>query len=227
MAPTFDTRMISTAQNLGNLPTAKLCGPRKLRFFEKTRRTEALRNRAGRVAHCAFPKARNRLDHNTGGDLSPAEDDVANADLTIHKVLSDSVIYSFIAPAKQAESVSSRKLVSHRLIEGFPARPEQEERTHGVCGCDGLEDRLSLHDHSCSSSEWRIVDGAVDVGRLIANVVAAEVEQTALPGLSEQAFGAETVDEARKQRKDIDSERRHASRAVMNRDRTGHLACPP
>lgn len=227
MAPTFDTRMISTAQNLGNPPTAKLCRPSKLRFFEKARRTEALRNRAGRVAHCAFPKARNRLDYRTGGDLSPAEDDVANADLTVHKVLSNSVVDSLVTPTKQAESVSSRKLIGHRLIEGFPARPEQEERTHGICGFDGLEDRLSLHDHSCSSSEWRIVDGAVDVGRLIANVVAAEVEQTALPSFSEQAFGAETVDEARKQREDIDSERRHGSRAFMNRDRTGHLACPP
>ena len=227
MAPTFDTRMVSTAQNLGDIPATKLCGPRKLWFFEKARRPEALRNRAGRVTHCSVTKARYSLDHNTRCHLSPAQHDIANADLTIDKMLSYSVIDSFIAPTKQAESIGSRKLVSHRLIERVPTRAEQKERTGWVSGFDGLEDRLSLHNHARAPSERRIVNRAVDVGRLITNVVAAEVEQTALTSFSEQAVGAETVDEARKQREDVDSERRHASRVVMNRDRTGRLACPP
>jgi hypothetical protein len=199
MAPTFDSRMVSTAQNLGDIPAAKLCGPRKLWFFEKARRTEALRNRAGRVTHCSVAKARYSLDHNTRGHLSPAQYDIANADLTVYKMLSYSVIDSFIAPTKQAESIGSRKLVSHRLIEWFPTRTEQKKWTRWVSGFDRIEYRLSLHDHASATSERRIVNRAVDVGRLVANVVAAKIEQTAVPSFPEQAFGAETIDEARKQ----------------------------
>jgi hypothetical protein len=147
-----------------------------LRFFEKARCAETLRNRAGLVTHCAFTKTRDRFDYNTSGNLSPAENDISDADLTIHEVLSHSVVDSFVAPTEQAESVSSRNLISHRLIEGFPARPEQEERTNRVSGFDGLEDRLRLHDHAGAPSEWRIVNGAVDVGRLISNIVAPKLE---------------------------------------------------
>ena len=48
------------------------------------------------------------LDHQAGGDLAPAEHDVADAQLAVDEVLADAVVDALVAPAQQAEPVAAR-----------------------------------------------------------------------------------------------------------------------
>ena len=81
-------------------------------------------------------------------------------------------------PHSRLNPSSRGQLVGHRLVEPAPAGPEQEQRAGRIGRLDRVEDRLGLHDHAGAAAERRVVDGAVHVGRVLADVVATQVEQT-------------------------------------------------
>ncbi len=140
-------------------------------------------------------KPRHRLDDQARSNLSPTEHDVADADLAVDEVLTNPVVDALVASAQQAETVGRRQLVGECLVEPTPARAEQEEWPRRRDGFDGLEDRLRPHHHAGATTERRIVDRAMDIGRLLADVMASQIEQAGAAGSPQQALGAEGVDE--------------------------------
>jgi len=199
MAPALNTRMVSTTENLRDVPAAKFCGTRELRLFEQTRRPETLGNSASGVTHCAITKAGDRLGHDAGGYLSPAENNITNTDLAIDEMLSNAVVHTLVASTEQAEAIDCGQLLGHGLIKGSPAWAEKKQWAWRVRGLHGLEDRLGLHHHARTSPERGIVDRTMDIAGLIAYVVAAKIEDPSPPSLAEQALGAESIDETWKQ----------------------------
>ena len=136
------------------------------------------------------------LDDQAGGDLAAGEHDVADAQLVVDEVLADAVVDALVAPAQQAEPVEpAASSCGERLVEAAAAGTEQEQRARRVGGLDGGEDRLGPHQHPGAAAERAVVDGAVDVGGVLARVVGAQVEQAGGAGLAEQARRAERVDD--------------------------------
>ncbi len=93
-------------------------------------------------------------------------------------MLAHPVINALVASAEQAEPLSDREFVGHRLIESASAGAEEKQWTKRLGGLHGGEDRLSFHHHSCATTERCIVDRAVDVGGVLAQVVTTEIEQS-------------------------------------------------
>ncbi len=119
------------------------------------------------------------------------------------------MVDALVPPAQQAEAVGRRQFGRQRLVEASPARAEQEQRSRRIDRLDGLEDRLGPHHHAGAAAERRIVDRSMDIGRLLADVVASQIEQARTAGLAQQALGAEVVDERGEQREDVDAQRAH------------------
>ena len=74
---------------------------------------EALGDRAGVVAHRPRQQAHDRFDHQARGDLSPAQHDVADAELAVDQVLAHPVVDALVAPAHQAEAIAGGQFVGH------------------------------------------------------------------------------------------------------------------
>ena len=111
------------------------------------------------------------------------------------------MVDAFVAPTDQREASAIGKLVSHRLIEPATTGTEQEQRARRLCSFHGAEQRLRLHHHAGAAAERCVVDGAMQVGGVVARVVHAQVEHP------EQALRAEAVDQTRKDGEDVDAHR--------------------
>ena len=129
----------------------------------------------------------------------------------------DPMVDPLVAATQQAEPVEPGQLVGESLIERSPAGPEQEQRARRSRRLDRVEDRLGLHDHARASPERSVVDGAVHVARVLADVVTTQVEQTRTAGLAQQALAAEHVDEAGEQGEHVDPHRRDPRQPRSNR----------
>ncbi len=63
--PSFDACMVAAAEHLGGLPAAEVGRPRELGLLEQAVLTEALGDRAVRVAHRTVEEPGHRFDANT------------------------------------------------------------------------------------------------------------------------------------------------------------------
>ena len=126
--PALDLGMVTTAQRFGHTPTTKLCRTGVVRFFQQAPSSETLCDRADLVAHRPWQQAYDRLDHQARGHFSPAQDDIADAQLPVDQVLANPVIDPFIPSAQQAEPVAGREFVRHRLVEAATSGTEQQQR---------------------------------------------------------------------------------------------------
>src|SRR4029077_2382207 len=70
-----------------------------------------------------------------------------------------------------------------------------------------------------------VVDRPVDVGGMVADVVASQLEHARVTGLAEQAGGAERVDDLGKDREDVDPH--GASRSSSNSPSGGSMTTTP
>jgi hypothetical protein len=178
-------------------------------FFQKTGRSEALGHRTVDVTHGSGEKSGDCFDHETGRDLSTAQHDVTDADLTVAQMLAHPVVDTFVSTAQQAEpttiDVGRRQLLGETLIETATARTQQQQWPWWPSGFDRGEDRLGAHHHSGASAERRIVDRAMNVGRVLAQIVTPQIQQAVLAALAEQTLGAEIVDERGEDREHVDS----------------------
>ena len=102
------------------------------------------------------------------------------------------MVDALVASAEEAEPVGRRELLGDALREPAAARTEEEQRPRRVGRLDGGEHRLGADHHARSPAERVVVDRAVDVGRVLAQVVEAQVEQPRCRGLAEQAAASRT-----------------------------------
>ena len=152
--------------------------PGVLRLLEQARRAEALGDRADVVAHRPGQQPDDRFDHQAGGDLSPAEHDIADAELAVDQVLAHPVVDALVAPAQQAEAVERGQLAGP-----WPGRSDARRDRAGTAAAADRRPRPTRtparpHHHPGAAAERGVVDGAVHVGGVLAEVVGAQVEQT-------------------------------------------------
>ena len=171
----------------------------------RPRIAEALRDGAGVVAHRSRQQPGHRVDDEARGRLAAGQHDVADAELAVDEVLADAVVDALVTAAQQREPLAFGELGGDALIEPATAGTEQQQRADRVDRLDGGEDRLGLHQHAGAAAERGVVDRAVHVGGVLADVVAAKVEDTGLAGLAQQARRAEGVDGRREDREDVDA----------------------
>ena len=132
------------------------------------------------------------LDDQARSDLAAVQHHVADAELAVDEVLTHPMVDALVAAAQQAEPVAdAASSTGQRLVEPSAAGPEQEQRTWRIGRLDRVEQWLGLHQHAGAPAERRVVDRAVDVGRLVAGIVQPQVDAArssrALPSrLSEQ-----------------------------------------
>ena len=98
--------------------------------------------------------------------------------------------------------------MGHALIEPAPTRAEQKQWTRRVSGLDRRKNGAGLHHHAGAAAKRRVVDSAMRIGGVLAQIVAAQIEQAVGTALPEQAFAAEVVDESGEDGEDVDSHRR-------------------
>jgi hypothetical protein len=121
------------------------------------------------------------------------------------------------SPPEQAEAAADSEGSGQGLIEALPARPEEEQRPGRVSRFDGCEDRLGPHQHPRSSAERGVIDAAMDIARVLAHIMAAQVENLGGPRLTKQAGRAELVDHVGKDAEHIDP---HSGSASTSRPGT-------
>jgi uncharacterized protein (DUF952 family) len=114
------------------------------------------------------------------------------------------MIDALIAAAQQAEALERSQLFCPFLVERPASRTQQEQRPWRIDGFDRGEDRLGLHHHSGAATERSVVDRAMHIGGVVAQVVCSQIEQLASPSPAKQTLGAERVDETREDGEHVD-----------------------
>jgi hypothetical protein len=95
--------------------------------------------------------------------------------------------------------------MSHVLVELLPTRAKKDEWSRWIGGFDGGEDGLGTHEHSGATTKRGVIHGAMDIGRMIANVVIAQIDGARGSSTTQEAVRAEPVDHLGEQGEDIDA----------------------
>jgi hypothetical protein len=180
--PPVDSTVVPTSQNCWNLPASKLGWPRELGLLKQAFDSKTLRNRAISIPHHARQKPAHGLDEQAGSHLAPRQNNIAYADFAIDQVLPNTMVDALVSTAQKTEPPKFRKFSCHRLVETATPRGQHQQRTRRVNRLNALEDRLSPHEHSCSSPKRRIINRSMSIVGVIPRVMAAEVEQASLAG---------------------------------------------
>src|SRR5581483_4965702 len=210
-SPAGDPAVVARTQDLGHGPAPELGGPGVVGVLEQALAKGLVLGRL-LVAHHARDQSGHGLDDHEGGRLTTGEHVIADRQLVVHEVLAHAFVHALIAPAQQREPVAGRQRRRHGLIEPAPARTEQEERTLRIDGLHRREDRLGREHHPGAAAERRVVHRAVAVGRVIAQIMNANVEDATFPRLAEQAARECRVEELGQTCEEVDPH----ERALMN-----------
>ena len=103
--------------------------------------------------------------------LSASHHEVANGQLVGGQMVGNALVHILIVAAQQREGLAFGEPRGVRLIEPPPARGQQDDRTAlGLEGVDRLEERVGLHDHARAAAVRVVVDGAMAVVRVVAEI---------------------------------------------------------
>ncbi len=183
--PPGDQGMIPAAQDLRHAMATIGRRTGELGFFDQAVSTKTLIDRACSIAHRSRQEATHRFDDQTGSDLTPIEDHITNADLTVNQVLTHPIIDAFVAAADQGKPVTISQFVGQILVKPATSRTQEVERSRWIDSIDGVKQGLGLHHHARSPTKGRVVNASVDIGGLVARIVDPQVDDPALAGLAE------------------------------------------
>ena len=95
----------------------------------------------------------------------------------LRRVFGDALVHVLVVPTENRQLGALRITTSILLGELAPARRQEHDRTRRLQRIDGLEERLRLHHHPRSAAIRHVVDAAVAVGRVLAQVVDGDLDQ--------------------------------------------------
>ena len=149
------------------------------------------------VTQHARHQAYDSVGHSSCGELSASQDEVAETHFLGDEMFANAVVDTLVVPAQNDEVLRQRKAVGHGLVEAFAVG----------CGKDDLVvvpfrfqcrytrvDRLAGHDHSGKASEGIVVDAAVTVGGVIAQVVHVDFSKSLFLGTAQDGSIYEAVE---------------------------------
>jgi len=201
--------MVAAEQDLGDVVFAKRVGASVLGIFEQGL-GEAFIDRRGCVAKDTGAQAHDRVNDNDGCGFATRQDIVADGEFLIDEVFVDALINAFVATADEHEVVVLGECPGERLGEGLTLGGEQDAMGTAMIALDGFDrsdDRAGLHDHAGATAVRCIVSAAVAIGRVIADVVHADVEGACLTCSMNDRRAERRVEERGKERQDIATQR--------------------
>ena len=140
------------------------------------------------VADSSRDEADDGVGDDGGGELAAGEDIVADGNLASDEVVADALVDALVVAAEDDDVVQQAEGVGHWLREELAVGSGEDDFvvvTLGFQRGDAGVDGLYLHDHSGLAAEGVVVDLAVLVGGVVAQVVDVNLGQALLPGAPE------------------------------------------
>src|ERR1700694_1434426 len=171
-APALDLRMVTRAKHLGDGMPLELRGPGVVRVFEEMLVEGFV---FGRFFGPEYPgdQPADGIDDHHRGELAAGEHVVPNRDLLVDQVRGDPLIDALVPSADQIEVFVAGQLADQPLVEQFTLWRQQDHRPFAHSRAHRFEDRLRLQHHPRAAAIRHVVDLAVAVVRVIAQVMEA------------------------------------------------------
>ena len=130
--------------------------------------------------------AGDRLDEDHRGQLAAGEDVVADGDLAVDAVLDEALVDPFVAAGHEDEARMGGELAHEGVVETLALGRKVDDVAGGIGlrlrGLEGGIQHVDLHHHAVPAAEGLVVDGAVAVGGVLADIVEVEVEEAGIAG---------------------------------------------
>jgi len=228
--------MVSASQCIGNGNPAKLRRPRVVRIIKQSARSisaarwsvrrrrlfrHILRTEAFKPGRVRIPQ-RPRQQPNYGihdhrrSQFSTRQNIIANRDLAVAEYLVHPLVHAFIASADNDDPFRRSKLLRYSLRKRAPLCGQQNDgfflplsfrfrrnpqRSYGIV------DRLRLQHHTFAPAKRSIVDSAVAIMGKAAKVMRGHFDQSCCASAFENPVVQGTIEEARKDRNNIEAHR--------------------
>jgi hypothetical protein len=169
-----------------------------------------------RVADDSGNEAPDGLDHRHGRDLAAVEHVVPHADESHtrarSRVVDDALVDALVTTASEDQVLLGGELLRQGLGEDLTGRRREDDDGRRRLfrfarvedAVEGFAPWLRSHDHARAATVWSVVDSAMTVEGVVAEIVDAEVDEAALPRPAEQG-DIEHGEELRKDRHDVDA----------------------
>ena len=146
---------------------------------------ERVREGALLVAYGTRDEAHDGVRDDDGRKLAPGQDIVAYRYFFGYQMLTDAVVYAFIVTAKYDYVLEHRHTVGHALVEHLAVGSGEYHLVIVALRAEGLDaavDRLDLNHHTRIAAEGIVVDLAVAVGSVVAEIMHLYVNESLIAG---------------------------------------------
>src|SRR5213075_3323237 len=113
--------------------------------------------------------------------------------------LPNPLVESFVAAAEKNDPLTFPKLVSHALVEGSTSWRSHDQMT-AADRIDSAQHRFREHHHSRAAAVRLVVSGSMLVGRELAKIPHAHIDQSLLHAAGDDALGEQRIEHPRKDR---------------------------
>ena len=211
-APGFNFRVVAAAQHLRHGAALPRLGAGVLRVLEPAG-PMALAGVALGVRQDARHHAADAVRDDHGAELAAREHKVADGQLLVHARLDEALIHALIVAADEHELVIvGLELAGLRLRERRPLRGEVNDAAarfgHGAVRERGVEaafERLRHHDLPPAAAVGIVVDLLLPVFGIVADLVAADIEQAARLRPAEDALAEHGAHRVGKEGENVDA----------------------
>lgn len=203
--------MVSGQEHVGHPEPPEIGRARVVRVVEEPVLEGLALYRRG-VADDSGDNASDRIDHDERRRLPPGEHVVPHRQLLVGQVPRHALVHSFISPAQDHEPPKRRELPHNRLRQ-LPPLGTQQDHARVVLlplrrdRLDRAEQGLGRHHHARPSAVGLVVHLAMAVRRVVAKVVHADIDESALRRLSEERRAQERRQRLGEDRDDVYSHR--------------------
>ncbi len=215
----------------------KALGPGVVGAFQQAvgpRRVAVLVSAQG-IAQRTGQQAGYRIDEDHRGQLAPAEDKIADADLVADQLGAHPFVHPFVAPADQSHTGMLAQFLGHGLVKYAPLGGEKNHRNigrqrgrrgafpggqlgvgrlRGQFPANGLgenrlhgpDDWLRLHHHSAAAAVGRVVADVMAVGGVGPDIVQMNLDELIVQRTPQDALGKNPREHCREEREDVEAD---------------------
>src|ERR1700682_554864 len=169
-APALDLGVMAGEQHLRNLVTLEDGGPREVRVLEQLLGKRLVFWRLLRTQDSG-DEPTHRVDQHHGRELAAGEHVITDRDLAVDQVGAHALVDALVAATDQVEVGAARQLAYQSLGKPLTLWAQQDHRACAGARPDGFEDGLWLEHHPRATPVGNVVDLAVPVVGVIAEVV--------------------------------------------------------
>lgn len=184
VAPFADAGFMAREEYVGHAP-AVVVGRTGVDRGSKQIVLKRVAERALFVAYGARYEAHDGVGDDDGGKLATRQHVVADRNLAGDEMFAYAVVNALVVAAKYDDILEHGHRVGHRLVEKLAVGRSENHLVvvaFGLKSCDAAVNRLDLHHHARLAAERIVVDLAVLVGGIVAQIVDTEFHKPFLLG---------------------------------------------